>query len=612
MFSPCPFGAPVAKVSSSVAGFMGKPAGGGVPSAVSGFDVTMVPVVVFKAPPPLMPSNPFDEGQPRFPFAGCVAAGKPVSFALPPADVPVTKGNGASVALQKDLGVSEDVSSVQPVDTVVETLPWCQVAKFFSSVEEICCLRAVNGFLNNPSFYGEYAPLLFFHMKCEVEKRQSAVPPFTLGAPVAKVSSSVAGFVGKPAGGGASSAVSGVDVTTVPVVVFKTPPPMMPSNPFDEGQPRFPFAGCVAAGKPVSFAPPPAGAPVMGNGEKKVSFNKIGAGASVSTSSGADGVDAGGASSNSPFTLGAAVASVPVVKSCPYSDVRLREFRSPWTSSYTVTTQTRDSAGGGVTLDLNSLVLPAATAPGPGDSGEASRPSPWARWTPGCAQMPPRVIPPRVQEEEWEWVKIDTEDEVSEEGKKEPDEKKGEMLGEGDQKVVDKVGMKEPDELKGKDEKEGLMEEINENKVRNTLPEVTERMESVKEQRFFHFLEKMRDIKEKDTKAQEEAKKNAKAKMVKVGNKLVLEKDWVKVINLTRMVKARLFSNKRKRWEFENSVPKPRHRTLLRGEETVKNHIFVFGRDEDSEGSEMYFGARPVLQVGEGKTPPPPPRACKN
>ena len=106
---------------------------------------------------------------------------------------------------------------------------------------------------------------------------------------------------------------------------------------------------------------------------------------------------------------------------------------------------------------------------------------------------------------------------------------------------------------------------------------------------------------EKEKQMQEEVKMGAR--MVKVGNTAVPEADWVRAIQLGRMVKAPLFPNKRKRWEVEM-----KHTKVNLGKKKEREVVEADSDVFSLPGSEIFFAGKVVAQVGEAPLPLEPER----
>ena len=363
---------------------------------------------------------------------------------------------------------------------------------------------------------------------------------------------------------------------------------------------------------------------------------------------------------NLPVTFGAALAEVsedtkavrgappvPVhVKPCPYSDVRVRdaakrekspnkigarrEFQSPWASSYSVTTNSNCFAPPPFQLRLDSLLVldaPLAATQGPGDGGVnpcGDRPSPWARWLPGTAVMPPRDD----AKEGWEWVRVDPE--VIEE------KEIGKEKGEGEKKAKVKVPVVVPPRRRDEEAKEEGMEQ---EKEKDGEKEHTGDVKELKERR-----EETGEVKVAEEKGNEKVKMRRKTK---VGRLDMHEAARAQTTELTRRVRALLCPGrlKRKRVAFiqgfsintitnANSMRVRYEEKLMekdlfekkekkeekgKGKEcevpgTVqpqtyyKPSLFVFGaRSEDGgDGSEVLFNGGLLEQVGKGEPLPEP------
>ena len=93
-------------------------------------------------------------------------------------------------------------------------------------------------------------------------------------------------------------------------------------------------------------------------------------------------------------------------------------------------------------------------------------------------------------------------------------------------------------------------------------------------------------------------KEKEKGKMVKVGNCWVPEATWLRSEEIARYLKARLFPNKRKRWEFELRTK------VITAEKKEREVVQI---DEFSlPGSEILFVGNVLAQVGEAPIPPEP------
>ena len=84
--------------------------------------------------------------------------------------------------------------------------------------------------------------------------------------------------------------------------------------------------------------------------------------------------------------------------------------------------------------------------------------------------------------------------------------------------------------------------------------------------------------------------------MVKVGNSWVTEANWIRSVELGHLVRARLFPNKHKRWEFERQ-----HKKVIDVRIEIEHHG---GDESDVPESEVLFDGK-VLGLSF-------PRACKN
>ena len=134
--------------------------------------------------------------------------------------------------------------------------------------------------------------------------------------------------------------------------------------------------------------------------------------------------------------------------------------------------------------------------------------------------------------------------------------------------------------------------------------DVEKEKEQLKEREKDQVKEKEKEIEKEKVIMQEKVKGKEKEKgkdkmstrMVKVGNSWVTEADWIRSVDLGRRVRARLFPNKRKRWEFERQ-----HKKIIKvgsGKEQFE------GNESDAPENEIFFEGKVLAQVGEAPLSP--------